>query len=395
MEDTSVDSGELKATLRRLIEAKSSLQAVREHAEAGGGTDRALWAELAELGWLGLLVPEAYGGLGLGLAEAGILYEELGRSLSRVPVLPALLAVQAIADAGDAEQKARWLPAITTGELAAGFALPDLTPAGAVSRIGADGVVDGVVPHVLFADSADLLFVPVVDAQGARHLAALAPGEAGVSVERRPAIDLTRDLCTVSLDGAVVPADRLLSLDAAQWSALFDHAAVALACDAVGGALHILERTAEYMRTRVQFDRPIGSFQALKHRAATWKIQQEAATALARHAISLVGERAPGSSAAASAAKFYAGDVYAAIAGDAVQLHGGIGFTWEHECHLFLKRAKLGQVLFGSSTGHKERVAELLFAAPAASGAQPVHKAGDGCEALGAASAPVNADAVL
>jgi alkylation response protein AidB-like acyl-CoA dehydrogenase len=203
----------------------------------------------------------------------------------------------------------------------------------------------------------DELVLPVRGADSALSLAILAREEQGVEVETHDIIDLTRTLGEVRLTGVQVPPERIFPLAAG----LLDHAAVALACDSSGGAAHILERTVSYLGTRKQFDRPIGSFQALKHRAATWKIQLEAVAALTRHACDLLDSAAGGRSATASCAKFSAAETYVAIAEDSVQLHGGIGFTWDHECHLFLKRSRLNCELFGGSTQHRERVAELAF----------------------------------
>jgi alkylation response protein AidB-like acyl-CoA dehydrogenase len=360
METTVLDVEELRGAIRERL-ADGDLQAVRRGGEEGGGFERALWSELGELGWLGLSLPEEYGGLGMGFAEEAVLHEELGRHLTRLPVLPTLLAAHAIASAGTAAQKAELLPPIAEARCAASIALPFGRHPRSLPRVGADGSIGGSVAHVLYADSVDMLLLPVVEANGAIALCRVRRDAPGVSVRRDPAIDLTRDLGTVTLDRVKPASDAWLRPSPRQWSDLADLAAAALACDAMGAAQHILERTVEYMCTRVQFDRPIGSFQALKHRAASWKILQEAAGALARHAAGLIAGDSPERAAAASEAKFYACDAFAAIAGDAVQLHGGIGFTWEHECHLFLKRAKLSQVLFGTSTEHKERAAERLF----------------------------------
>jgi alkylation response protein AidB-like acyl-CoA dehydrogenase len=182
-----------------------------------------------------------------------------------------------------------------------------------------------------------------------------------VTVTPRPTMDRTRSLCDVVFDDVEIAPEQVLNVTPAHWGELLDHASVALACDSIGGATHILEKTVEYLRTRVQFNRAIGSFQALKHRCATWKILQEAASALTSNAAQMLAADAEQRASSASSAKFYACDAYAAIAGDAVQLHGGIGFTWEHDCHLFLKRAKLNQVLFGSAIEHRERVARIVL----------------------------------
>jgi alkylation response protein AidB-like acyl-CoA dehydrogenase len=297
-----------------------------------------------------------------------VLYEELGRTLATVPVVPTLLAAWAIEAAGDAQQRTQWLPRIAAGEIIASIALGD---PGRPESSMRDGRLSCRLDHVLFGDVADLILVPVVDSEGASALAMISAQDAGVSVVRCALVDLTRSLATLTLEDVAVPVSNILRFDQAKMDSLRDHGAMALASDSVGGAAFILQRTVDYLGIREQFGRPIGSFQALKHRAAHWKIQLEAALALTRHVGDALDIGAPDGAAIASSAKFYAGDTYAAIAGDAVQLHGGIGFTWEHSCHLFLKRARLNQELFGSSAHHKDRVASLAFT-PAAADAPAV-----------------------
>jgi alkylation response protein AidB-like acyl-CoA dehydrogenase len=350
---------ELRDSIHELLQAEGDLAVVRVGPQEQNSVFQALWQKLAALGWLGLAIEERYGGLGLGVREASILYQALGRYLTPLPVMPTLLAAESVAAAGNEKQRSQWLPPLASGAIRATLALP----AGhlVLPTLRDDGSVNGSVANVLYADRVDQLVLPVRSTDGAVELAIVPSVDARVLIEPRPVIDLTRTLCDVHLVDFQMTADRLLPLTEHSWNALLDHASVALACDAVGGAMHILERTVAYMRTRVQFDRPIGSFQALKHRAATWKILLESVGALTGHAVELVA-RADGSrSAIASCAKFSACDAYVAVAGDAVQLHGGIGFTWEHECHLFLKRAQLGAALFGCSTQHKERAAEFAF----------------------------------
>ena len=326
--------------------------------DAGRGLDRALWSEMAGLGWLALPIAEDYGGLGLGLAHLAVLYEELGRHVASVPALPAMLAAQAMAGSGRDALKARWLPAIASGNCLVALALPD---GRALPVLGADGNLSGLVEHVLFADVADLLLIPVAEADGGVAFAVLERRAAGVSVVPRPLVDLTRSMADIRLEGTGVDADAILRLDREQWAALLDHAAIALACDGVGGADALFARTVEYLTIREQFGRPIGSFQALKHRMADWKVKIEAVRMLVRQSAAMATGKDARASEAASSAKAYACDTYAAFAADSIQLHGGVGFTWEHPCHLFLKRAKLSQQLFGSSRLHKERVAELAF----------------------------------
>ena len=359
MTTASITAEELRDSIREVLEGEELPQAAPADALHRTARTTELWRKMGGLGWLGLTSEERFGGLGLGFRELGVLYEELGRHLTPLPVLPTLLVAECLNIAGSEDQKAKWLPAIAAGDLRATLALPAGTAV--LPGIDASGSVVGSVSNVLYADSVDEILLPVRDSSGRRFLALITPDTANVRIEVRPTIDQSRALADVELNGARLTPDRLLPLDERPWMALLDHACVALACDAVGGAARILELTVSYMETRTQFGRPIGSFQALKHRAATWKILVEAVTALARHATDLLASADAAASAVASSAKFSACDAYVAVAGDAIQLHGGIGFTWAHECHLFLKRARLDVVLFGGSAQHRDRVAELAF----------------------------------
>ncbi|HEY8352637.1 MAG TPA: acyl-CoA dehydrogenase family protein [Sphingomonadales bacterium] len=359
MSESGLDLNELRDAIRQLLAEASDPRNLLLKEESGA-TDTALWRQMAELGWFGMIIDEDHGGLGLGLEELGVLYEELGRALSPVPVLQTMLAAHALMMAGSAQQKAEWLPRVAAGELRVALTLPQ--PGHQLPALDAKGRVTGTSRDVLFADAADLLALPVETAAGRRDFVLLPPDAAGVAVAPQPLFDLTRNMAAISLDHVQVAPEQVLTLDSADWDRLVDHADIALAADAVGGMQHIFEITVEYLKVRQQFGRPIGSFQALKHRAANWKVLQEAAIALAANAVSFVARQGDGAGAVAAAAKYYCSNVYADIAGDAVQLHGGIGFTWEHPCHLFLKRAKLNQVLFGGTSAKQDKVAALAFA---------------------------------
>lgn len=359
MSESGIDLAELRDAIRQLLTAASDPKDLLLKGDDSGATDRALWQQMAELGWFGMIIDEDHGGLGLGLDELGVLYEELGRALAPLPVLQTMLAADAVMRAGSDVQKQQWLPRIAAGELRVTLALP---VAGRDSaRIDGAGRVDGMVRDVLFADAADLLLLPALDGEGQRVMAVLEAGTAGLAITPQPIFDLTRNMAAIRLDGVQVAADHVLRLSDDQWERLANHADVAIAADAVGGMQHILEITVDYLKVRHQFGRPIGSFQALKHRAANWKVLQEAAMALAANAVNLVARDAAEAAAVAAGAKYYCSNVYSDIAGDAVQLHGGIGFTWEHPCHLFLKRAKLDQVLFGGTSAKQDKVAVLAF----------------------------------
>lgn len=354
MSDT-IEIEELRDSVRQvLVDHRGDTWSIPD--EGGRGLDRALWEQMAQLGWLALAVPEDRGGLGLGMAHLAVLYEELGRELASVPVLPTLMVAQAIAAHGSGAETL--LAAIADGSSLAAIALPGSH--GLLSR-GTDGTVSGTLRHVLFADVADLLAVPV-DVDGHSVLALVPAATSGVTVTGRQLVDLTRSSADVAFDGVRIEDCTMLPLAAADWAGLEDHAAIGIASDAVGASAAIFEMTLDYLKTREQFGRAIGSFQALKARMADWKARAEAMTALVRHAAAGIAAQRPDASAAAAGARAYAAQVGAALAGDAIQLHGGIGFTWEHPCHLFLKRAKLNEQLFGSPTYHKERVAWLAFA---------------------------------
>ena len=352
---------ELRETIRAFLGSESDSHQVRRALENPGEFHTKMWAKIAELGWLGICIDEQYDGLGLGVSAAAIGYEEFGRYLTPLPFMSTVLASAAINRSGSEAQKSDWLPKIAAGEISACIGLPSFTAPVQASDNGDAVVLNGVSANLLDAARTDLLLVPLIDASERVGLAIIEAKAQGVAISVRPTIDQTRQLCDVHLDGVVVSRSRIFYPEEQAWTDLFDHACVALACDSMGGATHILEKTVDYLKMRNQFGRPIGSFQALKHRCATWKILQEAAGALTANSTRMLSSDESTKSVWASNAKFYACDAYASIAGDAIQLHGGIGFTWEHDCHLFFKRAKLNQVLFGAGAEHKDRIARLAF----------------------------------
>lgn len=354
------DAGsELREAIRPVLEGK--WDATIAHFKEGrrAQAEAELWNDAASLGWFGVAIAEEYGGLGMGYAGLAVLYEELGRFLAPLPALPMLLAAEALTLAGTDDQKAAWLPKIAAGEIRISTTLP--LQGEPLPEITTDGAVTGRVSHVGGGGGLEYLLLPVRSSRGV-DLAIVKANATGVSVTPASIIDLTRSMCTVTLDGARLDSAHRLTLTTEEWDRLLDHASVALALDSVGGGMHILERTVAYMTVRTQFGRPIGSFQALKHRAASWKVWLEGARALTTQAASQLASEAANASSLASAAKASACDVYTGVAGDAIQLHGGIGFTWEHECHLFMKRARLNAVWMGTSLQHRERVAGLSFA---------------------------------
>jgi alkylation response protein AidB-like acyl-CoA dehydrogenase len=368
MTEGAAELDALRNSIRRVLSECASRQHVQRFVNSNDLYDKALWGEAAKLGWLALSVPEDNGGLGLGISGAALLYEELGRSVAPVPVLGTLLVAEAVAEAGTAAQKAAWLPELASGAAPASLEVIDLkrkTPSVRLRR-RPDGalVLSGEARDLLDGAAASLLFVTAQSEDGALHLVLVRPREDAVTLQAEILVDRTRHLAHTRLDDLVLPADRQLGempLRPGLSDALLGHAALALACDGIGGADAVLTFTIEYLKTRVQFGKPIGSFQALKHRCANHKVALESARAMTHEAVRRSADGRSDAAAQCSLAKAYACDVATVIASDALQLHGGIGFTWEHSCHLFLKRAKLNETLFGTRAAHEDRAAALLL----------------------------------
>lgn len=303
----------------------------------------ASWQLAAEMGWLMITLPEDAGGLGLGADAAAAIHFELGRVLSTAPLIPALLAVDALAASTTLADRESWIERATAGELITVSLLPGGVTAAA-------GTLSGTLAAVPEADLAGHVLVLT------ENLAALVPlGADGVSVAERPLWDHSRRLFDVVLEGAAIdPALVLAEGDAAQALAqrLLGQLQLALAADSLGGANATLDMTVEYLKTRKQFDRPLAMFQALKHRCADLKVQIAAAEAL-------LWSRAVDGDASVTdlgSLKALATDVYRLVVEEAIQLHGGIGLTEEHPCHLFMKRAMLNLQLGGSLDLWRERV---------------------------------------
>lgn len=302
----------------------------------GSGLDRALWAEFAGIGLAGVALPEVYGGAGLGMVEMAILAEVAGRHVAALPfIASSAMAACAIAAGGSEAQRAEWLPRLASGETIGTLALG-----------GADASVFDFVPHGVVAD----LFVV---AAGDR-LALVTRDQAAVTAT--VTMDQTRPLARLAFAGA---GDELpFSGDA--FAAAQAGGCVAIAADALGGAQACLDRTVGYARERIQFGRPIGSFQAVKHRLADMMVEIEQARSAVYWAACALDEGSADAAMAMHAAKAFATDTYSACAGAMIQLHGGIGFTWEHDTHLFFKRARADRTLLGTPEWHREQIARLI-----------------------------------
>jgi alkylation response protein AidB-like acyl-CoA dehydrogenase len=348
------EQGALRDSVRRLLSRESSGAAVRAAAESAVGFDRALWDRLCtEVGVAGLLVPEEFGGLGASLTDAAVVLGELGRALTPGPMLgSAVLAAQAILASGDEEACRRLLPGIAAGTTIAAVAWAGerggWAPGAAAVESTVDGELAGTAHYVLDGCAADVLIV-VARAPGGIELVEVDPALPGVHREHTPTMDPTRRLATVRLAGArgrrLGPGGGL--------GHVRDVACVALAAEQVGAARRCLELTVEYTRGRVQFGRPIGGFQALKHRMADMHVLVETAESAALAAAAAPAGELP---VAAAVAKAYCSEALCAVAAEMIQLHGGIAITWEHDAHLYFKRAHGSAQLFGAPREHLARL---------------------------------------
>ncbi|ADT98430.1 MULTISPECIES: acyl-CoA dehydrogenase family protein [Mycolicibacterium] len=350
------ERAELRTAVGKLLADKCTEDDVRRVRESDEGFDRDLWRRLADQGVLGMLVDSEYGGLGFGAQELEAVAEETGAALLPAPFISsAVLTVALINAVGSDEDKQRLLPGLADGTAIGTVALTG--PAGSWSedgvdvRAGADGALDGVAHFVTWGQVADVVLVVARtdDGVGVFEIATDATG-----FERTAAtvFDPTVRLSTYTFAGT--PARRL---GTAGWEAVreaMDYAVVASAGEQVGGAKRIFDITIAYLKTRFQFGRAIGSFQALKHMAADLLLEVESATSAAQHAAAVFDDPEARDGAVALAG-FACAEAYVKTAMAAVQMHGGIGFTWEHPCHLYVRRARSGLQLFGDSGLHRER----------------------------------------
>jgi len=368
----SEEQDEFRAVVRRFVEERWPTAEVRRLAEQAGFA-RAVWKQMgAELGLLGLAIPEAYGGQGFGFLEVGIALEELGRQLAGGPYLAsAVLATQAILAAADEAQRAQWLPALAAGDLVGALAVDE--PG---ARTGLDGVtatcrrdgagwrVSGAKTAVLDGQNADLLLVAARE-PGADGITLLAVRPDAPGVERVPVdgLDLSRKHADLGLRDAPAVALGAPGGAGAALTRSLDLGAIAIAAEAVGAAARCLEMAVAYAKERIQFGRPIGSFQAVQHKCAEVMLELESARSAAYWSWWVASQEAgePGALAeAASVAKATAGDALTRAAAENVQIHGGVGFTWEFDCHLYFRRARAVEHLLGDPVWHRARIADRL-----------------------------------
>ncbi len=353
-----LDLGVLAGSFAEMLDAEWPREKAVAYARQDNLYAEELWQQMAALGWTALTVPEEHGGLGMGSAAVAALHDSLGAAAAPVPMLGTTLAIELLVRAGSAAQQAALLPGLAEGSLRAAVAQPGDA---AVLTEGAN--VSGTVPNLLDAASANVLFLRA-RRSGKPAWLVLRSDASGVSVERHALTDTTRTLGTVTLDGVTLADDALIiPADAAALDdALLRTAALAIAADAIGGGERALAGTIEYMGVRQQFDRVIGSFQALKHRVADHQAALVAARGLVEYAAELAADD-PQALLIAISAKQHATRAVAEIARDCIQLHGGVGFTAEFFPHIYLKRAKVNEAIHGTRAALLDRIADMLEAA--------------------------------
>jgi len=352
----------LRDAVADLMTRHSSEAQVRTLMATDTGLDPKVWQDLAAMGLTGLLITEEYGGAGAGPVEMGIAMEEMGRVLLVSPFLStAVLVPSLLAAAGDAAECAAVLPRIAAGELIASVAFAEddsaRLPATIVTSAGAIGDawhVTGYKHFVLDGQSADLLYV-LAGTDAGPAVFAVDAGAAGLDIRPLTTVDPTRKQCRLQFVDTPARLVGRLGAGVEVFTAALDRSAVALVSEQAGGARRAVEMAAEYAKTRYQFGRAIGSFQAVKHMCADMLLEAESAVSAARYVAGSFAEQAPSRIADLALAQAYCSDAFVFVAATNIQVHGGIAFTWEHPAHLYLRRARSDAQLLGSPSWHRER----------------------------------------
>lgn len=345
----------LKDTARKFFAGECPISEVRRLMETPTAYDSVLWSKMAEQGYTGIIFPEQFGGVGLGIVELALLMEEAGRALLPGPFFSTVALAGAVLNAtGSLEQKKKYLPPICQGQARSTLALLEASASWDPmdARIETTGAkLNGeklFVPDAAVADS-----IIVVAREAAYIVDANAPG---LKISAMHGIDLTRKLYTIQFKQT--PAEKL-----ANWAGLtrgLDIAAAALSAELVGGMQRALDLTVEYAKTRKQFGKPIGTYQAVQHQCADMYLETESARSAAYYAAWALAENTPDASVAVSIAKMYASDAGRTVGNRSIQIHGGMGFTWENDLHLYYRRAKASETHLGDAFFHRERIARAV-----------------------------------
>ncbi len=366
----------LRDAAKRFLADNCSTKFVRQMMADPTAHDRQFWRKIVDLGWPGLLIPEKYAGQGGTFLDMTVIAEEVGKALIPGPFFAsALLGAPIVLEGGSEEQKSEFLPKMAKGEYIATVAIAEASgrfDAGGVelkaARKGADYVLSGEKFFVPDAHVADCIVTAARSSgsgESGMTLLMVPAKEKGVIVTQLKTVDMTRRLCHVKFDNVAVPGANRLGNEGEGWPILrhiLDIATAALSAEMVGTAQKALDMAVDYAKTRVQFGKPIGAFQAVKHKCVDMMVAVENARSLTYYACWTVDERLPEAATAVAMAKAYASDMAKNVTSEAIQVHGGIGFTWEHDMHLYHRRALAGEANFGNAPIHRETVAKSLLA---------------------------------
>lgn len=363
----SEEQDEFRRSIRRFLDDRSPISEVRRLMETQVGFEQAVWDQLAsQLGLTAIAIPEKFGGLGYGQVELGIAFEEMGKSLFCAPYFSTVaMGVNILLASGDETACSEYLPGVAAGEVRLAVAASESEADWSIDEISSsvdglrDSVLSGAKPYV-------------IDGYSATHILVLARNEEGVglylvdgldpTIEKSPqlSLDLTRKLA--SLTFSRTPAKLIGRKDSGRdaYEQMLLRSIISLASEQVGGAQRVLEMAVDYAKTRVQFGRPIGSFQAIKHKCADMLVEIESAKSAAYYGSWVVDHKPEELPSVAYLAKAFCSEAYFSAAADNIQIHGGIGFTWEHDAHLYFKRAKSSELLFGSPAHFRERLAQSI-----------------------------------
>jgi alkylation response protein AidB-like acyl-CoA dehydrogenase len=366
------ERSQLRDAAQHLLDHSSSSEVVRNHLDDPVGFDEGLWSQMAELGWLGIHVPEPYGG-GATIGDLAVILIEMGRRLAQSPILGStVLGASVVAMSDNLALKDELLNTLASGTSRAAVAATSRSGSYGVREISVSAAyagsalrLNGVAGFVADAHVANVLFVGALDSHGEPLIVVVDPESDGVSITRTPTVDATRRLFQVRFDAVQLATPRLVCEPGAASARLLDHitqlGAFAVCCDALGVAEEMLQRTAEYASNRRQFGRAIGSFQAVKHHCADMAVSVVASRASIDATCAAFDDPDADSARAVAVLKSYVSQACSRACGIAIQVHGGIGFTWENDAHLYFKRAKLDEMLFGSPRWHRGYLANAIF----------------------------------
>jgi alkylation response protein AidB-like acyl-CoA dehydrogenase len=359
----------LKDSARQWLARECDLKRVRELMATETAYDEKLWLSLVDQGWTGLIIPDEYGGLGLRPLELAVVAEEMGRACLPGPFLSTLFAATLISQAASPAQQAEYLERVAAGKIKATVAQLEESASWDMDAVelaaNREGNIFRLTGRKLFvsdAETADLIICVAREADG-YVLLPVVHDASGIKIKPMSSMDATRKLYEMSFTDVCIPQSDAFGADGEVRTALrqaTEVATVALCAEMVGGMQWVLDTTVEYAKTRQQFGRPIGSFQAVQHQCADMLLLTESARSATYYAAWALSEADPSASRAVSVAKAYCSDAYREVGNRGIQVHGGIGFTWEHDLHLYYKRSKSSEVMFGDASFHRERIARLV-----------------------------------